>query len=139
MWFKRQPDILIGGHEAPYLRRWHIIKRNAWFNIYLHNMLRNDDDRAPHDHPFASLSVCLKGQLREHRPGHEPRLIGAGRVVYRSATFQHRLDVVRPAWTIFITGPRIREWGFWCEEKRFVHWREFTAPSDKGQVGRGCE
>jgi hypothetical protein len=57
-----------------------------------------------------------------------------------------------------VTGPRIREWGFWCErdvpvfespaltlartERRWVHWKEFTAAAsdgDSARIGRGCE
>src|SRR3546814_8204117 len=42
----RKPDITIGGEDNPYLRRWYIIPRNRWFNVYLHEFLRDDDDRA---------------------------------------------------------------------------------------------
>ena len=49
----REPDFIIGGHEAPYLRRHWLIPRNRFFNIYVHEFLRSDDDRALHDHPWA--------------------------------------------------------------------------------------
>ena len=135
----RKPDFIVyrSTGEA-YLRRWWVIPRNKRFNIYLHNMLADDDDRALHDHPWRSMSVCLKGRLREHRKDLPPREIGAGRVVFRGAEFAHRLDVIRPAWTLFITGRSVRSWGFHCPNG-WRHWRDFTAPSDTGKIGRGCE
>ena len=41
----REPDFIIGGAERPYIRRWWIIPRNKLFNIYLHQVLRDDDER----------------------------------------------------------------------------------------------
>jgi hypothetical protein len=42
-----------------------------------------------------------------------------------------------PAWTLFITGRRVRDWGFHCP-KGWVPWQEFTDPTDSGRVGKGC-
>jgi len=41
------------------------------------------------------------------------------------------------AWTLFMTGRRCREWGFWCPQG-WRHWRIFASPSNKGEVGIGC-
>lgn len=49
---RRAPDFLVGGKENPYMKRWWLIPRNKWFNIYLHQFMRDDDDRALHDHPW---------------------------------------------------------------------------------------
>jgi hypothetical protein len=49
---KRRPDFIIGGADNPYLLRWWIIPRNRWCNVYLHKILRDDDPRALHDHPW---------------------------------------------------------------------------------------
>ena len=43
---KRPPNFVIGDPADPYLRRWYVIPRNPLFNIYLHQILRSDDDRA---------------------------------------------------------------------------------------------
>jgi hypothetical protein len=43
-----------------------------------------------------------------------------------------------PCWTVFITGPIVREWGFHCP-KGWVHWREFTDARDSGSIGKGCD
>jgi hypothetical protein len=62
-----RPDFIIGGTENPYLLRWWVIPRNRWFNIYPHHMLRDDDPRALHDHPWWNVSIVLKGGYMEHR------------------------------------------------------------------------
>lgn len=157
---RRDPDFLIGGREHPYMKRWWLIPRNRLCNVYLHNMLRSDDDRALHDHPWWSLSFCLKGGLTEltfadagaparlaadgevadEEEIYRARDISAGDVVWRSASFAHRLvvDDLEECWTLFITGPVIRRWGFHCP-KGWRHWKDFVAPSDSGDIGRGCE
>lgn len=55
-----------GGPPRDYLKRWHLLPRNRWFNIYLHHFVHGDDDRALHDHPWASASLLLEGRYREH-------------------------------------------------------------------------
>lgn len=142
---RRPPDFVIGGEERPYLRRWWVIPRNPVFNVYLHEFLRSDDDRALHDHPWANVSVLLRGEYVEHVPeGARPRR--AGDVVVRLlGSMRHRIELVRDragaeraCWTLFITGPRYRAWGFACEHG-WVHWKDFTAPRDRGAIGRGCD
>lgn len=59
-------DGIDGGPRRPYLTRWHIIPRNRWFNLYLHKFVHGDDDRALHDHPWASASLILDGRYIEH-------------------------------------------------------------------------
>jgi hypothetical protein len=141
---RRPPDFVIGGSERPYLRRWFVIPRNPIFNIYLHEFLRSDDDRALHDHPWSNLSCLLRGEYLEHT-------IAAGgienRAVLRAGDFRfrwtgrlaHRIELLSgPCFTLFITGPRYREWGFHCAQRGWVHWKEFTAEHDSGDVGSGC-
>lgn len=131
------PDLDIG---PGYMHRWHVIPRNRWFNVYVHKIMKDDDDRALHDHPWASVSFMLRGIMREVMDGGRRRVLLPGIVpLYRSATFKHRLEVAKgPVWTIFITGPRIREWGFWCP-RGFVPWTQFVDSKDRGIKGRGCD
>lgn len=135
--FYRPADFVIGEEDRPYMFRWWIIPRNRFFNIYLHKVCRNDDDRALHDHPWPSLSFVLTGQVREiTRDG--ARILRRGRIVPRSATFRHRLELIDGhCWTLFFTGPRVRDWGFWCPQG-FVPWQLFCSADDSSKVGRGC-
>jgi hypothetical protein len=130
----RDPDIVIGGD---YLRRWWVVPRNEWQNVYLHDIRRSDDDRALHDHPWPNTSFLIFGCYIEHTP-EGAFLRSAGDVVTRPATALHRLEVIpgMRAISLFLTGPKEREWGFACP-RGWVHWRDFVG-EDVGQIGRGC-
>lgn len=134
----REPDFIIGSKADPYLHRWWIIPRNRFFNIYLHHFLRSDDDRALHDHPWWNVSILLKGQYLEHMPTCS-RQRKCFQIIFRKATASHRVELTHGSvWTLFITGRRVREWGFHCP-KGWRPWQEFTNPTNSGEVGRGCE
>jgi len=59
-WVRRPPDFVIGPPDDPYMRRWWLLPRNRVLNVYLHHVRHDDDDRALHDHPWASLSILLR-------------------------------------------------------------------------------
>jgi len=150
-----KPHFIIGSPDDPYLLRWFLIPRNRFLNIYLHKFCKDDDDRALHDHPWWFISFLLWGRYDEIISGDGTKAIyrDAPSVAYRPATWQHRValpriiawntktdeisETRRPAWTIVITGPRVRDWGFWCP-KGFVPWQEFCDSDNSGSVGRGC-
>ncbi len=149
--YLKEPDVYIGGKKNPYLLRWFIIPRNPLFNIYLHKFLRDDDDRALHDHPWISLSYLLRGKLKEHVFLRKNSLSTycirreRGEWVFRRPTHAHRIQLYRdasgrplPAWTIFITGPRVRKWGFHCPQGWRLH-SLFTASTDPTVIGPGCD
>lgn len=131
------PDFVIG--DPAYLRRWWIIPRNEWQNVYLHHILRDDDDRALHDHPWPNTSLLLIGSYREITPDgvfiREP-----GALVSRPAAAAHRLELIdgEPCVSLFFTGQKVRDWGFHCP-KGWVPWQQFTAGDNGELVGRGCE
>src|SRR6185312_200421 len=92
----RRPDIVIGGEDNPYLRRWWVIPRNRIFNIYLHHFMRSDDDRALHDHPWVNCSILISGEYDEHTiakggVNHRQRLT-AGQLKFRGPRFAHRVE-----------------------------------------------
>lgn len=138
----RKPDFIVGGLDNPYLLRWWIIPRNPFFNIYLHKFMRSDEDRALHDHPWINLSILLEGFYVEHTiaPGgvHERVMRIAGEMKLRGAKAAHRIEIREPCWTLFITGPVVRTWGFHCPHG-WVPWKQFVDDRDHGSVGRGCD
>ena len=77
--FGRQPDFVIGPVEDPYLLRWWVIERNKHEgNHYRHCIIKSDDDRALHDHPWPSVSIVREGVLREILPEGESRILMPG-------------------------------------------------------------
>lgn len=135
---QRLPDFVIGGVDNPYMRRWWIVPRNELQNVYLHQILRDDDARALHDHPWANTSILLIGRYREITPMGE-FIREAGSVVHRSAEDAHRLELIdgEPCVSLFFTRAKERDWGFHCS-KGWVHWRDFTAGDNGEIVGLGC-
>lgn len=146
----RKPSFVIGPDHDPYMRRWWLIPRNRFFNIYLHQVLRDDNDRGCHDHPWWNVSiilgvgyteVCQEAALGPYEGGRwyyrvtrreRPR----GSIIFRRATTAHRLECFRdkigapiPTWSLFITGPNVRTWGFWTEAG-WTDWKTYLDPRD---------
>ena len=140
---KRPPDVLIGKQDDTYMRRWWVIPRNRFFNIYLHHFLRSDDDRALHDHPWVNASILLHGRYTEHTiakggVNHRAEYV-AGAVKFRGPRYAHRVELTDgPCWSLFITGPNIREWGFHCPAG-WRHWKDFVDGNNSGHIGKGCD
>lgn len=134
----RAPDFVIGEPNNPYLRRWWIVPRNEQCNVYLHEIIRSDDDRALHDHPWANTSMLINGRYIEHNAD-GAFMREAGWVGGREAPDAHRLEILpgERAISLFFTGPKVREWGFLCPNG-WTHWRDFTGGENGEIVGRGC-
>lgn len=135
----RPPDFVIGPADDVYLERWFVIPRNRWFNVYLHRFLRSDDDRALHDHPWVNLSILLRGSYIEVSPTAR-RMRRPLRPVARGPRSLHRVELINGArvWTLFITGPKVRTWGFQCP-KGWIPWTEFAETRPGGnRAGKGC-
>ena len=137
------PDFIIGDDD-PYIRRWWMTERQPEdTKLYLHNQMRDDQDRALHDHPSDNISYILEGGYTEITPeGTFERK--PGDVIWRRAEQLHRLVLRRDengniitSWSLFLMGPKVRDWGFQCE-KGWVPWWIFCDPKDPGKVGRGC-
>lgn len=149
----RKPDIILNKPDGSvYLRRWWVIPRNRFgFNVYLHHFLSSDEDRALHDHPWWNISVLLSGSYLEHMPDNVDEWIqNKSRKeivkkrypfipIYRNEKSIHKIELIdnKPIWTLFITGPVVREWGFYCPS----FWRHHNDFLDKtGSVkGKGCD
>lgn len=130
----REPDFIIGEN---YLKRWWVIPRNYFQNVYLHQINVSDDARALHDHPWDNISLVVEGGYVEVTPEGEFER-KPGDIVHRKATNAHRLVIDKPAITLFFTGPIIREWGFHCPQG-WRRWQDFVEISGNSSViGRGC-
>lgn len=114
----------LGLNECIYLVRWRF--ETPWFSVRLHHWLGPDDDRNKHDHPWDFVTFVLKGGYLDSSPAGDEHL-RAPAVKYRSAEHQH---TVFPdpggCWTIIVTGPKIRKWGFWVNGK-FVKMNKYFA------------
>ncbi|MGL4575983.1 MAG: hypothetical protein ACRCV9_14455 [Burkholderiaceae bacterium] len=148
---RREPDVIIGGKDNPYLLRWHILPRNAFVNLYLHMFLRSDDDRALHDHPWLNASLLLSGSYVEHRIRaggvHTVETLHAGAVKLRlSGSIAHRIELLpstsaqRYLGMLRISGrtdsawPRGGEQSFWTLFATALRYREWGFHCKHGWV-----
>lgn len=118
----RPADYVIGTRADPVLSRWHVVGPGRFFGLYVH-VIYKADPAPPHDHPYVSASVILRGGYIEH-VGDRIRFRGARDVILRGATEAHRLEPYRGGFSIslFIVGPRVRVWGFECRDG----WKPYT-------------
>ena len=122
--------IIDGEHGEPYLERYYLAGLAGW-HAYLHRFVDSDPDRGLHDHPWnRAVSLVLSGGYDELRFAHAPPASGAAAPIVEPpivrrhvrpwrlnrlrGTDYHRvvLRQGRPAWTLFLHGPRIKGWGF---------------------------
>ncbi len=122
--------IIDGEAGEPYLERYYVAGAFGW-HAYLHRFVDSDPDRGLHDHPWdRALSLVLTGGYDELRfarlPQANPGVAMLGEAPIRSrqlrpwrlnllrGTDYHRVVLRggRPAWTLFVHGPRVKGWGF---------------------------
>ena len=124
-----EPDLNLPG----YLRRWWVIPKNKWFNVYLHCFEGSDLDRALHNHPWRSCSFLLKGKLTENYKPYlfdmtvQHRRIRKFTPYFRDQKMFHSMYLESDkAWTLFLTGGRTNRWGFeYPEHGDFTYWKDF--------------
>lgn len=106
----------LGPDHCPYVTRW--VLDFCLFSIRLHYWQKSDDLRHPHDHAWDFISVVLWGSIAdrtivdserndEHRPWLSCRFF--------RAEHQHSVVVDKPCWTLLVTGPERRKWGYWVK------------------------
>jgi hypothetical protein len=123
--------------NEPYLERYYVFLRERErfpFNVFLHKFLKSDPDDV-HDHPWPYATLVLKGGYWEWIPHFDTvgRKIGEYQVwrgpghfrVSKARSF-HRieLDPDITAWTLFMPGPKQREWGF-LVRNQWIQWEEY--------------
>jgi hypothetical protein len=120
---KRSADEIV---KIGYLQRWFIIPKNRFLNVYYHKFTGSDDETL-HDHPWHSVSIILKGTYLEYSPGYlKPKRTGS--ISFRSGSASHRVEICgKEVHTIFITGPKYKDWGFFTKNGWVHHITHFLA------------
>ncbi len=114
----------LGLPDCPYLVRWSVeTKLGA---LRLHHWLAPDDARAFHDHPWSFFTWVIKGGYTDTSPNRADHL-ASGSWRFRHAHHRHTVcPDPAGAWTLLVTGPPIRKWGFWVGD-RFVKANKYFA------------
>lgn len=127
-------------HLEGYMRRWWLFPYGSLpfgIAVRVHEILRSDQDRHPHDHPWPFITVILRGGYWEVRPDvievldgvwvrqgpDRRRWHGPGSVLIRRAKDWHRLELPPDtvATTLFISGPWSQPWGFLVDGEKVYH------------------
>lgn len=90
--------------------RFQLVK-TPWFNIYLHHLKALVEHPHCHDHPWSFVTVLLKGGYSEF-DGTVWTWRRAGSVLYRRAEHRHNVVTKGVSWSLIVTGPKRRAWGF---------------------------
>lgn len=104
--------IIYRGDNKPYLVRYSIFSCK-WFAIKIHHILLSDDD-CLHDHPWAFISLLLKGSYVEvGTPDRKIKCYMAGDILYRRAEWAHKLMIEpgKTVWSFVITFKKQRQYG----------------------------
>jgi hypothetical protein len=141
-WFDHS-DILrtIDGKLFVYMRR-HKLLTTKLGEVRIHEIMLSDQDEFLHDHPFNFVSIMLAGSYEEtwRDPVQHVTPIdysthvevrSALSVRYVPATRLHKLRLVGggKVWTLVLTGPRNRQWGF-AHGEHWKPWDEFVNVPD---------
>jgi hypothetical protein len=123
-----EPVVSIMPNGEPYLYRWHVIPRSKTANVYFHIQVNDDPREELHDHKWDNTSIILAGgyvEVLDPNPKHRPPgewtpgpgmfVRSKGDVIFRRAEWSHRLLLTGHPYTmtLFTTGPKIRDWGYW--------------------------
>lgn len=139
----RDPDLTIAPDGKPYLYRWYIV-RTPKACTYFHIQIADDPERPLHDHPWDNFSVILHNGYDEilHPYGGAPdptrthkHTRKMGETIFRRAQWAHRLLLPKngsKTMTLFSTGAKEREWGFWYPDG----WRPFYAVTHLSPDGK---
>ncbi len=105
-------------NDSIYLERYYLIK-SPLINVKIHRILESDADERLHDHPWEwAISVILLGGYVEERLQDDKtvrkKTYGLGRPNIIGANTFHRVSLLlsEEVWTLFIHGPRNKEWTF---------------------------
>ena len=124
---------IISRSGVVHFRRYRLLS-TPWFNIYIHNILKSDEDSDMHDHPFDFTSVILSGAYYENfatPPEFEinSKAYYAGDVIEHKAEDVHKITLLsKEVWTLVFTSGRNRMWGYhtdrgWLNHKDYRHFK----------------
>lgn len=101
-----------------HFRRYRLIQ-TPWFALYIHHILKSDEDRDLHDHPWNFSSLILKGSYAEMWKKsplfkvNRNQVYYPGDIVKHAAEDAHKITLMsKDVWTlVLVSGPR-RPWGY---------------------------
>ena len=137
-WIIRRAQRTPFWHLPGYMNRWWMfgafrdsnhqpVPKRWWQRVIdcagrVHQIMRSDNDRALHDHPWSYLTVILKGGYWEITDDGR-RWYGPGSVLWRPYGSRHRLELPEgcDCWSLFVTFKKRGSWGFYTRNGWVQH------------------
>lgn len=96
-----------------HFRRWRFLEL-PWLRIYLHQILKADEDGAEHSHPWHFVSWILRGRYVERSNGKlTVRTPFWNPLSFRNRRRYHMLhEVTKPTWTLVLAFGSGSDWGY---------------------------
>lgn len=118
------------GGVKDYLYRWSLWLPFGW-SLKIHKIVRADNDRCEHDHPWWFIRFIIyggylekiKGKLHDRKPW---RPWAFWRVYPCLSSFQHRIVKLhkKSNWSLVLCGKNRGHWGF-VTKKGWIDWKTF--------------
>jgi hypothetical protein len=112
-----------------YMERWYFFgnEKSRWF-LALHKINVSDADAHLHDHSWHWAVLQLRGTYREHMPsGVYTRRPWSIRLRNKYALHRLELPPGKPVYTLFLGGPRSRQWGFRIDRTTWRWHKEYLS------------
>ncbi len=92
--------------------RWEVV-RCRWFSLLLHHLVAETAHDMCHTHPWWFVALVVRGGYWEFASSTGWCWRRPGSLLFRRAEWAHNVVTdSRGMWSIVLTGPRVREWGF---------------------------
>lgn len=105
----------LGKPECPYVIRY--VLDFGLFSIRLHHWINSDDQRHMHDHEWWYASLILSGGYTDINLKGK-RHLSFGSIIFNPSVHRHMVKVNKGGcWSLLLTGPHSRTFGFWVNGK----------------------
>lgn len=115
---------------------WPSGSKRAWWremlpSMRVHHIMRPDDDRHLHDHPWNARTFILEGHYVEEREGGKIAVRLSGTTARIRHGEYHRITQVsrNGVWTLFVTWKYRGTWGFKVDGRK-VPWKDYLGVKD---------
>jgi hypothetical protein len=142
---------IVSKEGVVHFRRYRLLS-TPWFNIYIHNILKSDEDRDPHDHPFSFIAFMFWGSYQEEWLGAyedhcywdpplgygwnmRTQIRRIGSIFWHMAKDFHKITLrTKSVWTlVFASGRKRPGWGYQTK-KGWIHFKEYRQLKSEGKL-----
>lgn len=122
-----------------HFRRYRLLA-TPWFNIYIHQILKSDEEAHFHDHPWNFFSFILSGGYKERSSYSVDRwkqvhtnYFMKHSLVHHKRSDTHKLTLMTPCvWTLVLTYGKHQTWGYQTEAG-WIDFQSYRALKNEGK------